>query len=168
SGLLLAGGLVVGHVFQAALFAAVLLTASTFVAGSDIAVRAWNALRIRQISIELLVTIAATGGLVIGIHEEAAAVTFLFLFGAYLEERTVRRTRGALDDLLKTALTLALLVVDGGVREVPVHEGAFGSTVRVRPGASIPVDGVVLRGHSVVNESAITGESMPAEKVADT
>jgi cation transport ATPase len=104
SGALLLGGLLLSHfvsdVVGDAVLRDVLFIASALTAGSDIAVRAWRGLWARHISIELLVTIAAVGGIAIGIHLEAAAVTFLFLFGAYLEERTIRRTRRAIGDLL--------------------------------------------------------------------
>src|SRR5690625_5072749 len=122
SGTLLVAGLIAGQCLGHSAVSAVLLILAFIVAGSDIVVRAWNSLRVKHISIELLVTLAATGGIAIGIYEEAAAVTFLFLFGAYLEERTIRRTRNALDDLVNTAPVSALLVEDGSVREVPVHQ----------------------------------------------
>src|SRR5690554_884027 len=98
SGLLIVAAILAGHVWSAGTVAAVLYTTAAVVAGSDIAVRAWNSLRVRHASIELLVTIAATGGILVGIHEEAAVVTLLFLVGAYLEERTIRRSRRALQN----------------------------------------------------------------------
>src|SRR5690606_1190968 len=77
--------------------------AAALLAGGDIAVRAWHSLRNRHVSIELLVTIAAGGALLIGEVWEAAAVTFLFLLGAYLEARTLDRTRQVLQGLLELA-----------------------------------------------------------------
>jgi Zn2+/Cd2+-exporting ATPase len=168
SGALLLGGLLLSHfvsdVVGDAVLRDVLFIASALTAGSDIAVRAWRGLWARHISIELLVMIAAVGGIAIGIHLEAAAVTFLFLLGAYLEERTIRRTRRAIGDLLAAAPTTAILIENGASREVPAATVSTGATVRVLPGARVPVDGTVLGGHSSVDESAITGESLPAEK----
>ena len=89
-GALFVGGMVASHALPDGILGPVLLTLAAILAGSDIAVRAWNSLRVRHVSIELLVTIAATGGILIGIYEEAAAVTLLFLVGAYLEERTIQ------------------------------------------------------------------------------
>lgn len=165
SGTLLLVGLIISHFTSIPHIAPIILTTAAIVAGSDIAARAWNSLRVRHVSIELLVTIAATGGILIGIHEEAAAVTFLFLFGAYLEERTIRRTRGALDNLVSSAPVSALLVDGDDVREVPIGQVAHGDVVRVLPGAHVPVDGVVVNGHSTIDESTINGEPLPAEKV---
>ncbi|MBE2221976.1 MAG: cation-translocating P-type ATPase [Anaerolineae bacterium] len=145
-----------------------LMAAAALIAGSDIALRAWYSLRRRHISIELLVTIAAAGALIIGEYWEAAAVTFLFLFGAYLEARTLGQTRRILQGLLELAPTTAIVLRDGRQVEVMPHEVQPGETVLVKPGTKIPVDGDVIDGRSAVDESAITGESIPAEKVAGT
>jgi Cd2+/Zn2+-exporting ATPase len=141
-----------------------LMVAAALLSGSDIAVRAWHALRVRHLSIELLVTIAAAGALVIGEYWEAAAVTFLFMLGAWLEARTMRHTRGALEELIEAAPSLATVVRDGETLEVPAHQVRPGEVVMVRPGGKIPVDGLVLAGAAAVDESAITGEPIPAEK----
>jgi Cd2+/Zn2+-exporting ATPase len=95
-----------------------LMAVAALVAGADIAQRAWQSLRQRHISIELLVTIAAAGALVIGEYWEAAAVTFLFLFGAYLEARTLNQTRQVLQGLLDLAPTMALVLRKGHQVEV--------------------------------------------------
>ena len=142
----------------------VLMVGAALVAGTDIAVRALRSLWTRDVSIELLVTLAAVGALLIGEYWEAAAVTFLFTLGAYLEARTMRRTRRALGRLIDHAPSTALVIRDGEQREVPARDVEPGETVVVRPGAHVPVDGTVLAGASAVDESAITGESMPAEK----
>jgi Zn2+/Cd2+-exporting ATPase len=145
-----------------------LLLIAALVAGSEIAQRAWFGLRQRHVTIELLVTIAAVGALFIGEYWEAAAVTFLFLFGAYLEAHTLGRTRQVLAGLLELAPTTALLLRDGVQKEVSPEEVRPGETVLLKPGAKAPVDGEVIDGRSFVDESAVTGESMPVEKVAGT
>lgn len=146
----------------------VFMVSAAVVAGSDIAVRAWYALRARSFSIELLVTVAAGGALIIGEYWEAAAVTFLFMLGAWLEARTMRRTRGALRELLDAAPAVATVLRDGESVDVLPHEVLPAETVLVRPGQKIPVDGEVLDGSAAVDESAITGEPVPAEKVRGT
>src|SRR5512138_693604 len=114
--LMVGSGLLIGAAFAVDGFLGwrpgynVMMIAAALVAGSDIAVRAWNSLRNRHISIELLVTIATAGALVIGEYWEAAAVTFLFIFGAYLEARTLSRTRQALQELLDLAPPAALVL----------------------------------------------------------
>lgn len=143
-----------------------LMIVAALVAGYDIALRAWHALLNRHISIELLVTIAAIGALIIGEYWEAAAVTFLFMLGAYLEARTLDRTRQTLQSLLNLAPTTAIVLRDGRQVELLPHEVEPGETVLVKPGAKISVDGDVVDGRAAVDESAITGESMPVEKSA--
>lgn len=143
-----------------------LMVAAALLAGSDIALRAVAGLRHRHISIELLVTIAATGALLIGEYWEAAAVTFLFMLGAYLEARTMSRTRGALKALLDVAPVVAVVWRDGRQVEVGPGEVVPGEIVLVKPGTKVPVDGVVEEGRAAVDESAITGESMAVEKTA--
>lgn len=145
-----------------------LMAGAALIAGFDIAQRAWRSLRRRHISIELLVTIAAAGALVIGEYWEAAAVTFLFLFGAYLEARTLGQTRRVLQGLLELAPTTAIVLRNDRQVEILPHEVIPGETVLIKPGAKIPVDGDVIDGRSAVDESAITGESIPVEKGAGT
>jgi Cd2+/Zn2+-exporting ATPase len=110
------------------------------------------------------VTIAAVGAIAIGEFWEAAAVTFLFLLGAYLETRTLQKTRRALQDLLDQAPLTAIVLRDGRQVEVVAGEVLVGETVLVKPGAKLPVDGEVVDGRAAVDESAITGEPMPVEK----
>ena len=141
------------------------MIAVALIAGWDIAVRAFVSLRNRNISIELLVTIATLGALWIGEYWEAAAVTFLFIFGAYLEARTLSQTRKVLSGLLDLAPTTAIIVRDGKQVEVMPNEVESNEIVLVKPGTKIPVDGEVMDGRSAVDESAITGEPMPEEKV---
>lgn len=166
SGVLIVASLMLGRVAALETTGHALMVAAAVVAGGDIALRAARGLRQRQVTIELLVTIAATGAIVIGEYWEAAAVTFLFMLGAYLEARTLSRTRQALGRLLDLAPTTALVLRDGQEVEVDPGDVVPGETVLVKPGARIPVDGEVLDGRAAVDESAITGEPLPAEKTA--
>ena len=166
SGSLIIAALAATHLFSFAAAGRWLYAAAAIAAGWDIALRAWNSLRNRHVSIELLVTIAASGALLIGEVWEAAAVTFLFILGAYLEARTLTRTRKVLEELLDLAPMQAVVIRDGRELEVAPYEVAVGETVLVRPGGRIPVDGEVIDGRSVVDESAITGDPMPEVKTA--
>lgn len=168
SGALIAIALAADYLFQLSLLRNGLMIAAALAAGSDIALRAVRSLLNRHISIELLVSIAAGGALIIGEYWEAAAVTFLFIFGAYLESRTLSRTRQVLGELLDLAPSTAIVFRDQRQVEVPPHEVQTGETVIVKPGTKIPVDGKVIAGSSAVDESAITGEPMPADKEFDS
>ncbi len=164
SGSLIVLGLIALYGFGLRGLWAASMLAAAFVAGSDIAWRAFHALRIRHFSIELLVTVAAIGALFIGEYWESAAVTFLFSFGAWLEARTLRQTRGALADLLKAAPEIATVIRDGQPVEIAASAVQPNEVVLVRAGNRIPVDGEVIDGNAAVSEAAITGEPIPAEK----
>ena len=164
SGILIALGLGLWHLFGAETAGRTLLVGASIVAGAAIAGAALQGLRNRQVNIELLVTIAAGGAILIGEVWEAAAVTFLFTFGAWLEARTLQGTRRALGELLELAPDIAVVMREGVPVEVSPWEVAQGETVLVRPGMRLAVDGEVISGSSNVNEAAITGEPLPAGK----
>jgi P-type Cu+ transporter len=107
------------------------------------------------------------GGLIPVYYEAAAVVTALVLLGQVLESRAREKTGGAIRALLKLAPKTARRVrPDGTDEEVPLGEIQVGDRLRVRPGEAVPVDGSVVEGTSSVDESMVTGESMPAEKAA--
>jgi Zn2+/Cd2+-exporting ATPase len=164
SGTLILLGLGVHHIIGNWILASGLYVFAAVFAGSEIAARAITSLRSRHASIELLVTIAAAGALVIGDTWEAAAVTFLFILGAYLEARTMSQTRKVLGDLLDLAPVTAVVIRNGRQVETMPQEVKVGETVLLKPGARVPVDGEVFKGSSTIDESAITGEPMPEEK----
>ena len=164
SGSLILLALTAGKVFAAPLWRDGMMVAAALLSGSVIGFRAARSLRNKHVSIDLLVTIATAGALVIGEYWEAAAVSFLFIFGAYLEARTLSRTRQVLQGLLELTPTKAIVLREGEQVEVLPQEVVPGETVLVKPGGKIAVDGEVIEGRSAVNESAITGESMPREK----
>ncbi|WP_454972714.1 heavy metal translocating P-type ATPase [Corynebacterium propinquum] len=146
----------------------VFMLAAAIVAGWQIAISAVQALRIKMISIDLLVIIAAVGAVFIQNYWESAAVTFLFALGKALEKATMNRTRKALSDLVDSAPETATVLRDGAEETVELWEVEPGDTVIVRNGEQIPVDGTVVSGHGGVDESTITGESVPAEKAEDS
>lgn len=164
SGTLILAALGAGNLFGAEGWRNGLMFLAAMIAGWDIALRAFGSLRNRHISIELLVTIAAGGALIIGDYWESAAVTFLFILGAYLEARTLGQTRKVLEGLLDLAPTTAIVIRDDKQVVVLPHEVLAEEIVLVKPGAKIAVDGQVIGGYSSVDEGVITGEPMPAEK----
>ena len=105
------------------------------------------------------------GGLIPVYYEAAAVVTVLVLLGQVLELRAREKTGGAIRALLKLAPKTARRIrADGTDEEVPLDEVRVGDRLRVRPGEAVPVDGAVTEGASAVDESMVTGESMPVEK----
>jgi Cu+-exporting ATPase len=105
------------------------------------------------------------GGAVAVYFESAAVITILVLLGQVLELRARAQTSGAIRALLDLAPKTAYLVADdGSEREVPLHSVAVGDVLRVRPGDKVPVDGKLIEGRSALDESLVTGESMPVTK----
>ncbi len=132
---------------------------------APILIQAYQALRVKVVSIDVLVTIAVLGAFFIKNFEESAIVTFLFLFGAYLELRTLNKTRSAIKELTEMAPESALKqMASGNFEEVEVDDVDIGDILLVKTGGKIPVDGTVISGEGHINEASITGESLPVEK----
>lgn len=142
-----------------------LLLAASLIGGFPIAASAWQALKVKVISIDLLVTLAILGAFVIQEFEESAIVAFLFLFGAYLEQKTLAKTRSAIKELVEMVPETALRqTADGDFEEVDIDDLDEGDILLVKTGGKIPVDGEVVFGSGTANEASITGESMPLGK----
>lgn len=130
-----------------------------------IAIQAIQSLKVKVISIDVLVSIAVIAAFLIQEYQESAIVTFLFLFGSYLEAKTLNYTRKAIKGLLDLApLTALRIKEDKSLEEVSIDEIEIGNQCLVRTGSSIPVDGRILSGIGVINEASITGESIPLSK----
>lgn len=142
----------------------VALIMATMLASVPIFIKAYQALRMKAFSIELLVSIAVLGALYIGEFTESAVVTFLFLFGDFLEARTLEKTRSSLKELVEMAPQEAIVVRDGNNLTIPVEEVVPGDMVIIRSGGKVPVDGSIVLGQAFLNEAAVTGESVPALK----
>ncbi|MFB6169924.1 MAG: HAD-IC family P-type ATPase, partial [Haloarculaceae archaeon] len=166
SGLLYATGWSLGYLTTADTASAVVLVLATVAGGYDVARAATYEMRSRTLGIKTLVTLAAIGAIAIGEYWEAAAVVFLFSLGSYLEGRTMRKTRTALQELLEMTPETATVRRDGELVEVPAREVASGEVVLVRPGERVPVDGEVVDGESAVDQAPVTGESAPVHKTA--
>ncbi|REF72974.1 heavy metal translocating P-type ATPase [Paracoccus versutus] len=132
---------------------------------APVAQRAFAALRMGQpFTIESLMTIAAVGALFIGAAEEAALVVFLFALGEVLEGVAAGRARDGIRALADLVPKTALLEVNGKTREVPANSLEIGQVVLVRPGDRIPADGAIAEGTSGIDDSPVTGESVPVTK----
>lgn len=144
----------------------VFMLAATVVAGVPIFRKAIGGLRYRIVGIDALVTVAVTGAVIIGEYWEAAAVTFLFTLGDYLESRTIEKTRSSIKALLDLAPDRARVRRNGTEVEIAPGEVVQGDLVVVKPGEKISVDGTVVDGSAYVNQAAITGEPVPVGRNA--
>ncbi|MGT2775548.1 heavy metal translocating P-type ATPase [Streptococcus hyovaginalis] len=155
-------------IFQQPPLAQILLILASILGAAPIIIQAYESLKIKVISIDILVSIAIIGALFIRNYEESAIVSFLFLLGAFLEQRTLGKTRSAIKELLELAPSQATLIHDNGDLEtIPSDDVQKGQRLLVKTGDKIPVDGLVLTGTAYVNEASITGESKPLKKEAD-
>jgi Cd2+/Zn2+-exporting ATPase len=145
----------------------VLMILATLVAGLPTLKKAISGIRYKVVGIDFLVMIAVTGAIIIGEYWEAAAVTFLFMFGDYLEAKTIDKTRSAIASLVDLAPDIARVIRDNVEYIISSEEVIKGDRVLVKPGEKIPVDGKVLEGNAYVNQAAITGESIAVEKTAE-
>jgi len=128
--------------------------------------RALAAARRLRPDMHLLMTVAVAGAIGLGDRTEAASVAFLYSLSLALEAWSVGRARRAVEKLLELAPATATVLEDGGERRAPAEEVAPGTRVLVRPGERVPLDGVVREGTSEVDQSPLTGESMPVAKAA--
>lgn len=140
------------------------LIIATIIASIPIGMKAFQSLRMKAFSIELLVIIAVVGALYIQEYMESSVVTFLFLFGAYLEARTLEKTRSSLKNLLDMAPQEAVVLRNGEKLLVSVEDIEEGETIIIKSGGKVAVDGTILSGEASINEAAITGESVPVTK----
>lgn len=167
SGVLIVGGLFFRFGIKYPILSDWMLIIASLLALMPVALQAYHAIKVKVVSIELLVTIAVIGAFLIKHYEEAAIVTFLFLFGTYLEQRTLNKTRSAIKELTELAPESALLLDDSGdFIEVDVDEVGEGDILLVKTGARVPVDGHVLSGEGYINEASITGEAVPVHKIS--
>ena len=133
----------------------------------------------RQANMDTLVAVGTSVGylystavqldlIVGGLYYEAVAIILWFIYvGVWLEARSKARASAALRELLEMQATEATIIVDGEERVVPIEDIEVGDVMKVRPGEKIPTDGVVVDGQSAVDESMVTGESVPVEKSED-
>jgi len=140
--------------------------ASVALIGWPIIKKGWIAVLNRNLNINALMSIAVTGAFVIGHWPEAAMVTFLFALAERIEGRSLLRARDAVRGLMVLAPEYALVQqTDGHWHNQPVAEVAVGSLIRLAPGARVALDGEIAEGTSAFDQSSITGESMPVDKV---
>jgi Cd2+/Zn2+-exporting ATPase len=136
------------------------------VGGWPIARAALAGLRSRRLDMNVLMTLAAAGAVAIGSYAEGAWVLVLFAVGTSLEALAFDRSRRSVRALMELTPQQARVVDESGERLVDVEDVPPGTTVMVRPGERIPLDAVVIEGASSVDESPVTGESVPVDKQA--
>ena len=137
-----------------------------WLAGFEVYSKGFTALFKGKLNINALMTVAVTGAFAIGQWPEAAMVMALYSIAELIEAKAVDRARNAIKGLMALAPETAhVLNDDGSWADRLTSQTALGQTVRVRPGERIPLDGLILKGSSAVNQAPVTGESIPVDKV---
>lgn len=163
SGLFLAGGYVADVAGAVEGISIALFIVAAVVGGYRTAHRAVDSARSLSLDMNVLMTVAVLGAAAIGEWSEGASVAFLFSLSNTLESYTMDRTRRSIRMLMDLSPRTARVARDGVEMDLPVDEVLVGDRVVIRPGERLPVDGRVLGGHSSVDQSPITGESIPVE-----
>ncbi|HUM69484.1 MAG TPA: heavy metal translocating P-type ATPase, partial [Chloroflexota bacterium] len=142
-----------------------LSVAAMVAAGWPIARSAWTAVRLNhEININVLMTVAAVGAVLIGAYTEAGMVMVLFAIGEALEGYTAGRARHAIRSLMAVAPQEATRLQNGRLQRIPIHELQIGDVILVKPGERVAMDGRILSGISALNQAPITGESIPVDR----
>src|SRR5690625_3797099 len=115
----------------------VFLILATIIAGFPISYQAFQAIKYRTFSMVMLVTIAVIGALFIGEYVESAVVTFLFLFGSFLEKRTLQKTRSSIQELTEMAPEEAVVLRDGKEQTISIEDVQIGDRIIIRPGGKV-------------------------------
>ncbi|MBR9678305.1 MAG: cadmium-translocating P-type ATPase [Nanoarchaeota archaeon] len=164
AGLILSIGLYLEFLTEQRLVAQVLFFVVVIIAGRDIIKKGFFSLVKKRLNINFLITLAAIGAFLIGHGEEGAAVIFLFFIAEFLESYAAERARRSVASLLELAPETAVVKRHNKELRIHAHEVKVGDIMVVKPGDKIALDGAVTKGCSSVNQSSITGESMPAPK----
>jgi Cd2+/Zn2+-exporting ATPase len=136
-----------------------------WLAGLDVYKKGMAALWRRKLNINALMSVAVTGAFLIGQWPEAAMVMALYAIAELIEARAVDRARNAIKGLLELAPEEALmLTTQGQWQPTPVTQVPLDSSVRIRPGERVPLDGIITKGTGAINQSPVTGESIPVDK----
>ena len=118
-------------------------------------------LKNRKINENLLVSISAIGAFLLGKHHEGLMVIFLYELGKMLEAKAVARSRNSVSKLMNIKEELSNLKVNNKIKKVPTTEVSIGDIIVVKEGERVPLDGIVIKGNSLVDTSFLTGESIP-------
>jgi len=120
-----------------------------------------------DIKADLLVTIAIIASIIIGEIFAAGEITTIMAIGGFLEEYTVTKTHGRIEELINMKPQVATRIRNKTEETIPVEEVAIGDILKVLPGESIPTDGIITEGETSINQATLTGESLPVDKSVD-
>ena len=119
-----------------------------------------------DIKADVLVSLALIAAVLIGEDFAAGEVAFIMQLGALLEDLTVAKARAGIEKLVHLTPQIARIIQNGEEKMIPAEQVSVGDTLRILPGETVPVDGVIISGQTSVNQAVMTGESLPVDKTA--
>lgn len=164
SGILIALGFIGSHTGIASYMTTVLYAIAMIVSGYKPAKSAYYGIKSRSLDMNVLMTVAALGAAVIGEWLEGATVVWLFALGVALQTRSIEQTRNSIRGLMDLAPSEAWVKENGQLIKKAAEDISIGTTIVVKPGDRIPLDGEIINGESSINQAPITGESIPVDK----
>ncbi|MHA1359369.1 MAG: heavy metal translocating P-type ATPase [Candidatus Helarchaeota archaeon] len=164
AGSILISAILVEFILHAFLLSQVLAALVVLISGFEIMKKGILNLMKKTITINILMTVAAIGSFIIGHGGEGAGVMFLYFLAEFLEDYAADRSRTSVTSLMKIAPVVAMVLRDGIYKELHTHDVKVGDLIQIKPGNSIPLDGIIIKGSSSVNEASLTGESIPTFK----
>ncbi|MDD1512207.1 heavy metal translocating P-type ATPase [Priestia megaterium] len=165
SGIFIALGFIGSHTGIASYMTTVLYAIAMIVSGYKPAKSAYYGIKSRSLDMNVLMTVAALGAAVIGEWLEGATVVWLFALGVALQTRSIEQTRNSIRGLMDLAPSEAWVKENGQLIKKAAEDISIGTTIVVKPGDRIPLDGEIINGESSINQAPITGESIPVDKV---
>lgn len=148
-------------------FSYILYTIAILVSGMKPFKSAFYSLKSKSLDMNVLMTVAVIGAMLIGEFFEGAIVIFLFTIGTLLQTISIDKTRNSIQSLMELTPKTANLYTKEGIISKDLHEIHIGDIILVKPGERIPLDGTITEGTSSLNQSPITGESIPVDKTTN-
>jgi Cd2+/Zn2+-exporting ATPase len=164
SGIFLTTGIYLEFVVREEFIGEILFLFAAAIPWGVIAKHGFSSLLQKKISMDLLIMIAAAGAFLIGHGEEGAAVVLLFFTAEFLEEYATERAKKSIGKLLELAPEIATIKKQDKEVQIPTSKVKVGDILIIKPGDRIPLDGIIIKGTSSVNQASITGESVPVMK----
>lgn len=168
------------HFLHLPLVQLILVTPVQFGVGQRFYRGAYHALKTKAPNMDVLVAMGTSAAFALSVYngffnpnnsdlyfESSGMIITLILLGKYLEQKAKTKTSDAIKQLMSLQAKTAMLMVDGEEKEVPIEAVQVGDILRVRPGEQIPVDGKIIKGQTTIDESMLTGESLPVDKQAE-
>lgn len=168
------------HFLHLPLVQLILVTPVQFGVGQRFYRGAYHALKTKAPNMDVLVAMGTSAAFALSVYngffnphnsdlyfESSGMIITLILIGKYLEQKAKTKTSDAIKQLMSLQAKTAMIIVAGEEKEVPIEEVQVGDILRVRPGEQIPVDGKILKGQTTIDESMLTGESLPVDKQVD-